>query len=481
MRVCIPFILALVTWLPASSQERFGLLHSNYAGTDAGFLNPARTAGQWPYADIRLFGVDVNAWNSLVAWTGRDQRLVGEVRSGIAGSTSGDVVMRGLPASGVHRGFAQVNLLGPAFSLSLGRGTIGAGIRARSYTSVTGVSPALGNFIFHGLAYRPQQGIRYQESGVRALTAAWTEFSVNYAHILKAEGFGLFSAGMNLRYHMAHAGGALQFDELDFTVLDSAQLIIHNATAAYGFSMPAMNAGRGFGADLGVVYERTLEEADGYMPHRSSGGCDPLRYRYRIGASLIDLGGLRFREGETGNISGGSTDINDYTDIQIDDQSDLDSLFAASTNWTREGAFRIGMPTAVALQYDQRVVDHAYIGFAAVQQLSGRNSMRLRRINTLAITPRFETRYVEAALPITVSEYDVLRPMVGLMLRFEGLVIGTDNLLPFATTRDVFAVDLYVRLRWMIHRSPFCKGKRKSTGGHRTGSSESLPCSTPNK
>ncbi|MBL0126205.1 MAG: hypothetical protein IPP83_01860 [Flavobacteriales bacterium] len=479
MRAILTVVLCSAL-LPLRSQERFGLLHSNYAGTDMAYLNPARTAGQWPYADIRFVGVDLNVWNSLVAWSGREQRLVGELRSGVAGNTSGDVVMRGSPLGGIHRGFAQVNVLGPAFSLSLGRGTIGAGIRLRTYTSVTGSSQALGNFIFHGLGFRPQQGIRYNEEGVRALTAAWTEFSVNYAHILKAEGFGMLSAGTNLRYQIAQAGGALQFDGLDYTVVDSAQLIVHAATASYGFAMPTANAGHGFGADVGMVYERTLEEADGYMPHRSSGGCDPLRYRYRIGVSLLDLGGLRFRNGEAGSIHTGSTNIADYTDLRINDQQDLDSLLSTVTQWSREESFRIGMPTALALQYDQRVIDHGYIGFAAVQQLSGRSSTRLRRMNALAVTPRFETRYVEAALPITVQEYDLLRPVVGLMLRFDGVVIGTDNLLPFVTTRDVYSVDFYLRLRWMIHRSPFCKGKRKSNTVHRAGTTEALPCATPN-
>ncbi|MBK6830804.1 MAG: hypothetical protein IPG92_08740 [Flavobacteriales bacterium] len=459
------------------AQERFGIAHSNYAGNDATYLNPARSAGQWPYADIRLAGLDLYAWNSLVAWSSREQRLVGEVRSGIAGSTGGEVIMRSA-TSGAHRGFVQANVLGPAFSLSLGRGTIGAGVRMRTYTSATGISSAMGNFIFHGLGYRPQHGIRYQEEGVRVLTAAWTEFAVNYAHILKAEGFGLFSAGINAHYNLGHAGGALQFETLDYTVIDSARLVVHEATARYGFAMPAMSAGYGWGADLGVTYERTLEEADGYMPHRASGGCDPLRYRYRIGLSLLDLGGLRFRQGQAGSISTGTASISDYTNIPVNEESDLDSLLSTATNWDREESFSIGTPTALALQYDQRVANNTYVALVAVQNVSFQNSTRLRRTNSVSITPRFETRYVEAALPITLHEYDLRRPSVGFMLRFEGLVVGTDHIFPFINTRDVYAADIYFRLRWMIHRSPFCKGKR--SGAHHTGGKDSLPCATPN-
>ncbi len=465
--------------LLSNAQERFGIAHSNYAGADATWLNPARSAGQWPYADIRVLGADLHIWNSLVAWSGRQQRLVGEVRSGMSGATQGELVLRGL-RGGKHAGFAEVNALGPGCSIAIGRGTVGAGVRLRSYTSATGISEPLGNFIFHGLGFRPQHGMRYQAENVRVFTAAWTEFAINYAHILKAEGSNLLSAGANVHYHLGHAGGALQFDALDHTVIDSANLVMHKANATYGFAMPAVDAGTGWGADLGVSYERTMEDADGYMPHRSSGGCDPLRYRYRIGVSLLDLGGLRFRNGEAGRIDAGKVAINDYTALRIEDTSGLDSLLATATNWSRENSFRIGTPTAVAVQYDQRLAEGAYVALAAVQNMSLGNATRLRRMNSISLAPRFETRYFEVALPLTVQEYDMAHPSVGIMLRLDGLVVGSDHVLPFINTRAVYAADLYFRLRVLLHRSPFCKGKRRGSGPRSRGSKEALPCAVPN-
>lgn len=473
--VLILFLFGLA--LVGRAQERFGVAHSNYAGTDATYLNPACPAGQWPYADIRFLGADLFVWNSLVAWSSREQRLLGEVRSGVGGVTGGELILRGAPRN--VRGFEQANVLGPAFSLSLGRGTIGAGIRTRTYTSITGLSPSMGNFIFYGLDYRPQHGVRYQEHGARLLTVAWSEFTASYAHILRAEGFAMISAGVSAHYNLGHAAGALQFDDLDYTVIDSMRLDVHEATARYGFAMPALKAGSGWGADLGVTYERTIDEADGYLPHHGSGGCDPLKYRYRIGLSLIDLGGIRFKQGEAGTINAGSAMIADYTDLAVNDASDLDSLFAASTRWSSNDGFRIGAPTAVSLQYDQRVANNAYVAMAAVQQLSGRNSLRLRRTNSVAITPRYETRYFEVALPVVMHEYDVQHPSVGFMLRIDGLVIGSDHIAPFVNRRDIYAADVYFRLRWMIFRSPFCKGKRSNARHHKAGGRDAMPCSLP--
>ena len=45
----------------------------------------------------------------------------------------------------------------------------------------------------------------------RASGAAWTEAGINYAHILRSEGFGMLSAGINARYLMGHAAGAFRW------------------------------------------------------------------------------------------------------------------------------------------------------------------------------------------------------------------------------------------------------------------------------
>jgi hypothetical protein len=168
--------------------------------------------------------------------------------------------------------------------------------------------------------------VRYSDEGMRAVGAAWTELGVNIGQVLKAEGFGVLSAGANLRYLQAHAGAAIGITDLEYTVVDTALAMVHSATLDYGFAMPAANAGNGFGADLGLTYTRTIDEADGYMPHRSSGGCSPAAYRYRVGLSLLDLGGMRFRSAQAGRLEAGMLQIDDYTDMPLSDASDADRL-----------------------------------------------------------------------------------------------------------------------------------------------------------
>ncbi|MBV6404212.1 MAG: hypothetical protein IT228_10395 [Flavobacteriales bacterium] len=471
--------LLLLAALPARAQEQFGLVHGNWSGPDALALDPTRSAGQWPYASVRLLGAGLFAWNDLVALNGADHSLLREVRNGIRGNAPAEVVLRESMNDDRKQGAVVAALEGPAFSLASGRNGFGVGVRTRAMASVTGIAPHLGRFIVHGLDHRPQHGLRYRDTHVRALAATWTELSLNYARILRATGFGLWRAGATVRYLVPHAGAALRLDVLDFTVVDTMRAEVHEVSGSYGAAMPAGVAGSGWGADLGISYERSMEEVDRYLPHRASNGCTPMPYRYRLAASLIDLGGMRFDGAVAGSVRSGTLTIPDHGAVQVQGIEGVDSLFAASGDRTPSTRMRIGAPTAVALLYDQRLVDRTYIALAWVQQLSARSGDRLRRPNTLAITPRFESRWFEAALPVVFHEYVWQRPSVGLMLRLGDLVIGSDHVLPFLFRPDVDAVDLYLRLRITVGRSPYCKGRRRTGRRHATGSGEALPCLMP--
>ena len=471
--------LFLVLALTGRAQEQFGLVHGNWSGPEALVLDPTRSAGQWPYASIRLLGADLFAWNDLVALNGDDHSLLREVRNGARGQAPSEIVLRESLSGDAEHGTVLVALPGPAFSLAAGRHGLGIGLRTRSVTSITGVSPHLGRFIVHGLDHRPQHGQRYRDEHVRAIAAAWTELSLNYAHIIRASGFGIWKAGASVRWQVPHAGAAFRLDVLDYTVVDSMRAEVHEVSGSYGVAMPSGMAGSGWGADVGISYERTLEEADGYLPHRASNGCTAMPYRYRISASIVDLGGMRFNNAIAGSVGSGTLTFPDHGNVQVAGPEGVDSLFAAAGDHTSNGRFRIGNPTAAALLYDQRLVDRTYVGLAWVQQLSARSGDRLRRPNTLALTPRYESRWFEAAVPVVFHEYGWRRPSVGLMLRFSDIVVGSDHVLPFLFRPDVDAVDLYVRVRITLQRGPFCKGRRRPGRRHVPGSGEALPCSIP--
>ncbi|MCB9169148.1 MAG: hypothetical protein H6594_02220 [Flavobacteriales bacterium] len=476
----LPLAVACLLHAAVQAQEQFGVVNGNYDPTDAVMLNPARIAGQWPYAQVRAMGAHLFVWNDLVAMTGSEHTLAGEIQAGIKGAPSVGLGVRGSFHPDDKEGFVQVDLNGPAASVALGKGTIAAGIRARSCTSISGVPTHLGRFIYEGLNYGPQLGIRYHDQAVKALSAGWAQIDLSYARILHQEDFGMWSAGATVRYLQGIYGAGVQFDVLDYTVIDSMRADIHEATGSYGYAAPALGAGQGWGADLGVTYERTLEECERYLPHQASTGCDPMGYRYRIGMSLIDLGRIKYGNAVAGSFSDAQAGFSDYTAVDVPDAGAADSLFSGSLDrWTDRTELLIGTPTALSLQADLRVVDKVYVALDAVQQISGAKGTRLRRPNSIALVPRVEMKRFAAAIPVVLTDDDARHPSVGIMLRMNDLVIGSDNVLPFFTRRDVRGADIYLALRWTIFRSPYCRGKRKGRKHLQPGSMEALPCLIP--
>jgi hypothetical protein len=456
-------------------QEQFGITHSNYAGTDAVPLNPARMATQWSWMDINLIGAGAFVWNDHVYMSGKDRTVLGEMRESIRTADGDRFNFYESLNNGGRHAFVNAHIAAPAVALNLGLNSIGAHVTTRAAVSLTGVGNDLARYAYNGLGYTPQHGTRYQDDRLRIAGAAWTEFGASYSRLLVAHDNTLLSAGLTAKYLLAHAGAGLGFSALDYTVLDTTRAVVHDASGIYGFASPALNAGHGFGFDLGAVYERTLENADGYVPH---GSCDPLPYRYRIGLSLIDLGGMRFNQGTSGSFNASTALYPDYNDIHLDSEEDADSLLSASLSTYESGeGFKLGLPTAMAAQYDQRIIDHVYVAADVVQNLSFGDNLRLRRPNSIAVVPRYELKRFEAAVPLVIHEYDLRRPSLGLMLRLNNVVLGSDNLLSLVTRGGLFGTDIYFRIKWTVFRSPSCRGGK--TREHKAGVREAMPCKFP--
>lgn len=457
------------------AQEQFGIAHSNYAGTDAVALNPARMATQWPWMDVNITGAGAFVWNDHIYMSGNERSLLGEMRASMRGAQGGRMNFQETLRGGTRHGFANAHIAGPAITVGMGRNSLGAHFSSKAAVSVTGVGNDLARFAYNGLGYTPQHGVRYHDDLLRIVGGARSEFGVSFARLLIARDNTLLSAGITGKYLLAHAGAGLSFNSLDYAVLDTARAEIYDASGVYGYAAPRTNAGHGFGADIGAVYERTLENADGYTPHSA---CEPMPYRYRIGLSLLDIGGMRFAGGVSGSFNGSTSFFPNYNDVDIDSEEDVDSLLSTSlSTYESGGGFRLGLPTAIAAQYDQRIKDHLYVAADVVQDLAMGEALRLRRPNSVAIVPRYELKYVEAAVPIVMHEYAPGRPTVGLMLRLAHVVIGSDNLLSLLTRGSVYGTDFYFRIKWTRFRSPACRGGGRRE--HRAGAREPMPCKFP--
>jgi hypothetical protein len=100
------------------------------------------------------------------------------------------------------------------------------------------------------------------------------------------------------------------------------------------------------------------------------------------------------------------------------------------------------------------------------------------RRSLLAVTPRYENKWFEASLPISL--YDYRSPQVGLAFRFYSITIGSDNLLPFIIPMDIYSANIYASVKITLFKNPLCgKGrarkKSKKNGKLKPGSAVDCP------
>ncbi|MBL7962535.1 MAG: hypothetical protein JNM31_01705 [Flavobacteriales bacterium] len=454
-------LLAFIAPLSSFAQDHFGLVNSNYTGADAVLLNPARGVTQRTWLDANVFGISAFAWNDHVGLSRSGPSLWSDLRAGLQGE-SGRIVLKESVTSGPKQGHAQAAVHGPAINVVLGRTAIGAHLRARTETHATNIPAHLARAITSGLDQAVVPGQRYRDTDMGLLSASWSEFGASVSHTLLSRGRHMLHAGLTANYLVAHHGAAVQVDVMDYTVLDSMVAVVHEVRGSYTLADPGLNVGKGFGMDLGLVYERTMEDADDYRPHRASAGCTPMGYRYRLGVSITDMGGLSFAKGQSARLQGSSAQFQDYGSLAAADHAALDSLLLASfTSSVSVAPMRVGLPTALRMQADIRLVERFYVGVNAAQAIGDPSNLRMRRQNALAFAPRFETKRFEAAIPVVFHAYRFTSPTVGLMVRVNNFVIGSDHLSSLFKKSDLYGMDLYVRAKVMLFRSPSCKGKAR--------------------
>jgi hypothetical protein len=67
------------------------------------------------------------------------------------------------------------------------------------------------------------------------------------------------------------------------------------------------------------------------------------------------------------------------------------------------------------------------------------------RTNILAFTPRFETRWFAASLPLVLLNYDQVN--IGLAFRLGFITLGSDNVLGLWSSKNLSGTDIYAAVK----------------------------------
>ena len=483
--VLIVFFIFICSTGVVRSQEMLGTTLGNYAGINSVQLNPSLMHNSKLWLDIELTGTGMFIQNNYLYLSRSEFVLWDLFKPGyVLPSHLEDygVEVRSFyryDNSGNKNLFLNARINGPGVMINWGDHAFGLHTTVRSVSTLRNIPYHLANFLYLGLNYPPQQDINYHsEKPFLVSQMSWFEAGISYAYKVYEKGFDRFDAGISVRKLFGFAGLYMAGDNLDYIVPDDTTIQINNLKADYGFSIPVdyssnepgmitdpLFSGGGWGFDLGVTYTRLRKVHQQQYFERL---CEQkhMDYVYRIGLSLIDVGGVKFKErAQTHRIDNRSSTWENLSDFSFQTINQLMDTISYKFYGDESAAytgdrFTLWLPSALSVQFDYHHFKNWYINgslFLPVQF----SQISLQRPAMIAITPRYESRWFEANLPVSLYDWHQLR--LGLSLRFYILTIGTEKLGPYFGIGNFNGMDIYFTIK-----IPFEKGFCRLSGSSKT-------------
>lgn len=279
--------------------------------------------------------------------------------------------------------------------------------------------------------------------------ATWGEVGINLAHNFGSDTEGGLSVGGTLKWIRPNQvffvdnreGTAITWLTQDSTRVDALNVGVGFTTNFTDKNLPSN--GSGVGLDVGASFVLTTNDE-----------WDDRPYRVRMSAAILDIG--RFTVSK--NAQSHEIKLTEPLNLQAADFKNLDpndpstdavrrfnqNVFGRADATLRGNSFALSLPTSMVFQADFAVLSSFFINGLLVQRVPSAHR-NLSKDNILAVTPRYESRWLGASLPVSLLNYQQVR--VGLAARLAFLVIGTDNLGSFLGQKRLTGSDVYVALK----------------------------------
>jgi len=285
------------------------------------------------------------------------------------------------------------------------------------------------------------------------VAAVWAEIGLNYERFLIKNRNKSLAVGISPKLLLGYDAAYFEITEPASVVLDNSSVTINEFKGSTGSSVenPKHIKGVGAGVDIGVIY--TINEPDPNKCAKLGGHRDEdFTYKWKFGASLLDLGGIKYKDVNKQNyevaqpetIDFSNWELNSLTDFQDEFQSNLIDI---ALNPRQD--FSVMTPAGYSFQVERALPANFYINAVLTRNIK-LPTAKVDRVNSYSIIARYEHRWIEATVPFTM--YEGKDPHLGLALRLGFITVGTDNLLSWAIPDAWTGTDVYFALRY----NPFC-------------------------
>ncbi len=453
------------------AQEMFGLSLGNYSGVNSIIANPAMLTHQHNFVDVNIIGADIFVNNNFAYIPGADYNMWDAVR------------IKPLPAYEDGNNFlyyknedlksmaTNVRVLGPSAMMQYGKHAFGFSTALRVFAAGTGVPWEMPVFGYEGMSYTPLQNIQFNDYNMDLQANVWGEIGLSYAydayHFLDNQ----VTVGISVKYLLGYSGAYGDISNVEYMVQNDSVINITNLDAEVGFALPIdynnsdfpdsgpTFKGSGLGIDIGAVFVKRKNIDD----KRWRRPCEQRYedYVYRIGVSILDIGRINYKNNaQLHTFENVGVLWQNYDTVSFDNVNqvvgEMSNLFYGDPDASLKGnSIKVGLPTALSVQADYHFKDNIFFGAYWIQPIRF-NGHTMRRPAQVAIIPRYETKYVEFSLPISLYEYQY--PRVGAALRLYFLTIGTERLGTWLGAGNLDGMDIYFSLKLGLEKGR-CKPK----------------------
>lgn len=489
--LCVSVLCTEIT----HAQYFLGLRGSAYGGVTNVEYNPAIADNRY-VADINIIGLAATVNNNYVGIA--HQALT---HPSLFSSTDfQDLYMHERVNGKNKNAFIGGEIQGPlSFMLSFGPkkkrnlNAIAFTYHLNAMGNADHVDETLARIGYYGLGTRAQQATHFigqtlTNASLSMKLAAWTDFGITYSRVIIDNKANMLKVGGTLKLLLPIEGGYGYVKDLTYKWPEFNQLSIYNTQVNYAYS-PGLITSSGnspqiigqdktaylknalggkngvptIAADLGFVYEWRPEK-DKYseeMDCQCQWTNDKNHYKVAIGASIVDIGGLRFKRGQYSE--------NFYADVRDWNvggakfpngiQSFDDTVHSRFVVKPGGDYFTVWLPTRLNIFLDYNIWKDFGVLFSTMisPNLSPQGNM-LHQITTFTINPKYDHKWFGVYLPVS---YDVNGNFsMGLTLRAGPLIIGTQDLLGLFAKKYVYNADIHAALKITIPNLKKCGGRK---------------------
>lgn len=451
---------------PIFSQNFSGIVGSNYIGGNAIAINPANAVDTREKFSFNLGSGAFEFQNNYARWKAPYSFLnfiTQNVPSEYKNSNGTLILWRSEYITTINHKkkvnmFANAELKGPAFHLDfkkIGLG-IAAGVRYRFLTSISRNSPEVGLAIVEGTKSTNLIGKTFDNQKIVLNSGYYNEFFGSLAKVILKDDERFLKVGITGKYFISDMAVNILANNFAFNVVTSptdikkqninlpyteatyALASIHNGLNAAVFTNQLTKfsgIGKGFGGDLGLIYEFRPDFMSFSRNNNGKGFTDPTKnkYLYKIGFSIVDIGFVRFASDNfvrTNEINSKNDQIlpGDYNKINGYEEliSSTEQVYNI-TNPTFARNFMIYTPASIITTFDYNFKPNLYLNTIWRQYLLKSSKIGPVGYSGISVIPRYEKKNYMISVPISLdNNYQNIN--IGLSARYSGFFIGSDNL-----------------------------------------------------